>query len=234
MTRRQHCRLPIANSQVGRSIVSCLLPTTLCILLLLLAPGSWLLTPVLGQSATATLSGTVEDTNGAIIPGVRLTLANINTKASRQATANSEGSFVFPLLPPSSYTLTAEGQGFAPIRVENIILNVGDQKALQIQLKAGDVNAQVTIDSDVETVRTDGSVGTVVDRQFVANIPLNGRSLQALIQLAPGVVLTQALGSSGGSTGGTQFSVNGQRTTANYFMVDGVSANTGMAVGRGS
>src|ERR1051325_9275745 len=228
MTRRQHCRLPIANSQVGRSIVSCLLPTTLCILLLLLAPGSWLLTPVLGQSATATLSGTVEDTNGAIIPGVRLTLANINTKASRQATANSEGSFVFPLLPPSSYTLTAEGQGFAPIRVENIILNVGDQKALQIQLKAGDVNAQVTIDSDVETVRTDGSVGTVINRQFVSNIPLNGRSLQALIQLTPGVVLTTA-NSSGNATGGGQFSVNGQRITSNYFMVDGVSANTGIS-----
>ena len=77
------------------------------------------------------------------------------------------------------------------------MLNVGDQKALQIQLKAGDVNATVTIDSEASTVRTDGSVGTVMDRQFVANMPLNGRSLQALIQLTPGVVLTTI--STGGS-----------------------------------
>jgi hypothetical protein len=120
-----------------------------------------------------------------------------------------------------------ERQGFSPVEVPDVVLNVGDNKSLQIQLKAGDVNAQVTIDSEAETVRTDGSVGTVVDRKFVANMPLNGRSLQALIQLTPGVVLTST-NSLSSATGNGQFSVNGQRVTSNYWMVDGVSANTGM------
>src|ERR1051325_2599083 len=179
---------------------------------------------VLAQSGTATLSGDVVDQNGAVVPGAAVKIVNTATAFSRQTTTSDAGAYVFPLLPPGAYNVTVQRDGFSPVRVEHVVLNVGDQKALQIQLKAGDVNAQVTIDSDAETVRTDGSVGTVVNRQFVANIPLNGRSLQALIQLTPGVVLTRA-------GEGSEFSVNGQRTTSNYFTVDGVSANTGMAAG---
>ena len=177
------------------------------------------------QSATATLSGTIVDQNGAVVPGVLVTISNKGTAAQRQVTTSEDGSFVVPLLPPSTYLINTRRDGFSPVEVRDVVLNVGDRKSLQIQLKAGDVNAQVTIDSDAETVRTDGSVGTVVDRQFVANIPLNGRSLQALIQLTPGVVLTPTFT---GSTNTGQFSVNGQRTISNYYMVDGVSANTGI------
>src|ERR1051325_4504110 len=197
----------------------------LCVLL------SGLFVPsVYSQSATATLSGTVEDEQGAVIPGVTVAILNIDTSLRREATTSESGSFTFTLLPPGRYTITGQRQGFSPLRVENIVLNVGDQKALQIQLKAGDVNATVTVDSSAETIRTDGSVGTVVNRQFVANIPLNGRSLQALIQLVPGMVLTSNTGT---STSGAQFSVNGNRTTANQFIVDGVSANTGIRTSGG-
>src|ERR1051325_4414997 len=179
-----------------------------------------LLPSVHGQSATATLSGTIEDTNGAIIPGVAVTVTNTATAMERKTVTSEQGYFTVPLLPPGAYTVRAERDGFAPVEARDVVLNVGDQKSLQMQLKAGDVNAQVTVDSDAETVRTDGSVGSVVDRQFLANIPLNGRSLQALIQLTPGVVLTP-INTNGSATGNAQFSVNGQRTTTNYFMVDG-------------
>jgi hypothetical protein len=217
----------LLDIELTRGISFRTLATAFCLLLLPITYHSALITAV-AQSATATLSGSVEDTNGAIIPGAQVTIENVATRMRRQAKTNDGGLFTVPLLPPGEYTLTVECQGFAPVRVEKVVLNVGDQKALQIQLRAGDVNAQVTIDSDAETVRTDGSVGTVVDRQFVANIPLNGRSLHALIQLTPGVVLTASPNVS--STSGASFSVNGQRNTANYWMVDGVSANTGMAV----
>jgi hypothetical protein len=133
------------------------------------------------------------------------------------------------LLPPSTYIINTRRDGFSPVEVRDVVLNVGDQKALQIQLRAGDVNAQVTVDSDAEAIRTDGSVGTVVDRRLVANMPLNGRTVQSLIQLTPGVVLTQALSSA--QDGAIRFSVNGQRTTSNYFMVDGVSADAGISAG---
>src|SRR5713101_8974837 len=99
----------------------------------------------LGQSASATLSGTVEDERGAVIPGVSVTAVNTGTQLSRDAVTNDQGYFTIPLLPPGAYTLKAHAQGFAPVEFPNVVLNVGDQKSLQIQLKAGDVNATVQV-----------------------------------------------------------------------------------------
>src|SRR6266404_3818028 len=135
------------------------------------------------QSASATLSGTVEDQNGAVVPGATVTAENKATGLKRQATTNDEGQFTIPLLPPSTYTVTAQAGEFSPVQISNVVLNVGDQKALQIQLKAGDVNAVVTVEAEASIVRTDASVSTVIDRQFVANLPLSGRSFQSLIEL---------------------------------------------------
>jgi hypothetical protein len=175
------------------------------------------------QSATATLSGTVTDQNGAVVPGAKITVVNVGTRLQREATTNGEGYFVVLLLPPSNYKVRVEGQGFTPAEIESVILNVGDQKALQIQLKAGDVNATVQVINEAPLIDESPAVATVVDRQFVGNLPLNGRSFQSLIALTPGVVLTKANVSEQG-----QFSVNGQRANANYFTVDGVSANVGV------
>src|SRR5262249_32131031 len=92
-----------------------------------------------------------------------------------------------------------------------------------IQLKTGDIKEVVNITGEAPLINESPAVGTVVDRQFVANIPLNGRSFQSLITLTPGVVAVP--GAVTGQQG--EVSVNGQRTEANYYMVDGVSANTG-------
>lgn len=177
---------------------------------------------VRAQSASATLSGTVIDQNGASVPGVDISVVNEATAIERTAKTGGNGEFAIPLLPPASYVLTARREGFSPVKIA-VLLNVGDQKGLQIQLKAGDVNAQVTVDSNADTVRTDAAVATVVDQQFVSNIPLNGRSFQTLIALTPGVTIAPSSTARPG-----QFSVNGQRTNANYFQVDGVSANFGI------
>jgi hypothetical protein len=144
-------------------------------------------------------------------------------------TTSELGSFTVPLLPPGTYTIKARGNGFTPIEIPNVTLNVGDQKSLQIQLKAGDVNATVTVDSSAEAIRTDAAVSTVVDRQFIEHIPLNGRSFQSLILLTPGVTTNspQSLAQVG-ATG--EFSVNGQRTESNRYTVDGISANNGTFV----
>ena len=173
-----------------------------------------------GQSSTATLSGTVEDANGQIIPNAAVTLTDPAKGLRRTAATNDSGYFTFVLLPASTYTLLVEQTGFGRAQFENIVLNVGDQKALKVELKVGDVTAQIEVRPDETLVRTDGSVGTVVDRQFVANIPLNGRSFQSLLDLTPGIVFVPA------AAGGGQFSVNGQRPNTNNFTVDGVSANT--------
>src|SRR5713226_4557563 len=106
---------------------SLLLVARYLLLCLLLTSGFCLLPAAFGQSATATLSGTVVDQNGSVIPGVEITMVNTGTSLQRHATTNGEGYFTVPLLSPGIYTVTARGQGFAPIEVPNVILNVGDQ-----------------------------------------------------------------------------------------------------------
>src|SRR6266511_744023 len=177
------------------------------------------------QSTTATLTGTVEDQNGAVIPGVTITIQNTATSFERQTVTSDAGGFIVPLLPPGNYTVTVKRDGFTPVEIRNVILNVGDQKALPIVLKAGAVTETVLINADAPLINESPTVGTVVDRQFVENLPLNGRSFQSLITLTPGTVLTRASAEESG-----QFSVNGQRPNANYFTVDGVSANIGVSI----
>jgi hypothetical protein len=181
----------------------------------------------LAQSSTATLSGTVTDPNNAVVPGAHVTATNNGTGLKREATTSGSGTFTIPLLPPSTYTVLIENQGFTPAQINDVVLNVGDNVALNIQLKIGQVGATVDVKNEAPLINESGAVGTVVDRQFVENIPLNGRSFQSLITLTPGVVVVpNAVTNTGG-----QFSVNGQRASANSFMVDGVSANFAGAPG---
>jgi len=214
-------RKPMKARRPGLFVSRSLLAVSVCFV----AAHFWL-PAALGQSVNATLSGTVTDQNGAIVPNINVIVLNLSTATKRETTTNEQGSFTVPLLPPGTYTVKVSGSGFTPIEIPNVVLNVGDQKALQIQLKAGDVNAQVTVDSSAETVRTDPAVATVINRQFVSSIPLNGRSFQTLIALTPGVNITASNQENPG-----QFSVNGQRTSTNYFQVDGVSANFGITAG---
>lgn len=179
------------------------------------------------QGATATLSGVVIDQAGAVIPGANIAVINIAQGFQRTTTTNDEGIFVVPLLPPGNYTVKAEHEGFTPAEFRDVILNVNDQRTIKLSLKVGNITNQTVDVLDSPTLIDESpAVGTTVDRQFVSNLPLNGRSVQPLINLSPGIVLTKAT-----STEAGQFSVNGQRANANYFTVDGVSANIGVSTG---
>src|SRR5260370_13728824 len=153
---------------------------------LLLIAAHCLLLTAFGQNATATLSGTVTDQNGAVVPGVSITVLNLSTALKRQATTTEQGYFTIPLLPPGTYSVKGQGQGFTPIEVQNVVLNVGDRKSLQIQLKAGDISATVQVVNDALLINESPAVGTVIDRNLVANLPLNVRSVNTLLQLTPG------------------------------------------------
>lgn len=178
------------------------------------------------QTVTATVSGTIVDQTGSVVPGVRVTLMNESTSLRRETATNDSGYFTVSLLPPGTYTLTGIRGGFRAVVINNIVLNVGDVRAVKIDLKVGDVNETVDITAQASLTNESTAVATTVDRQFVGNLPLNGRSFQSLITLSPGVVLSATNPSEPG-----QFSVNGQRSNANYFTVDGVSANVSVGGG---
>lgn len=190
----------------------------LCIFLLV-AP-SWLF----GQSAE--LSGYVKDPTGANVPNATVELRNQETGVRHQTTTNQEGVYSLPALKPGTYVATVQAQGFKTLTREAIVLNTAERASIDFSLQVGSASETVTVTDEAPLINESLAVATVVDRQFVENIPLNGRSFQSLIALAPGVVTTKTSFSSQG-----QFSVNGQRADANYFTVDGVSANAGISAG---
>jgi outer membrane receptor protein involved in Fe transport len=189
-----------------------------------LVSACWFTASANAQSPTATLSGTVEDQKGALIGDASLALINVDQVTQRLTTTNAEGSFVFTLVPPGRYSLTATREGFTPVEIKDVVLNVNDRVAITIQLNVGQVSQMVQIVDGASLIGQSPAIGTTVDRGFLQSLPLNGRSFQSLISLTPGVTIARTTNINTG-----QFSVNGQRTNTNYFTVDGVSANIGVS-----
>ena len=179
--------------------------------------------PLHGQNAE--ISGLIYDPSGLAVPNAKVTVKGRATGATREVTSNQEGLYSIPALSPGSYDLTVEASGFKSIHQNGILLEVDQRARLDFLLSIGATSERVTVEGSAPILNSsDASVSSVIGNRFVANLPLNGRSFSSLIQLAPGVVLTASNSYEQG-----QFSVNGQRPDANYFMVDGVSANVGPA-----
>ena len=175
--------------------------------------------------ATAALAGTVVDDNDAVVSEASVLVKEISKGIEKDTKTNRIGLFTLSGLPAGTYTVAVQHQGFATAEIRGVSLKVNDQLALKIHLKVGQIGETVTIYADSSIVQRSPAVATTLNRQMVENLPSNGRSLQSLISLAPGVIVTKPTFAEQG-----QFSVNGQRANANYFMVDGVSANIGVAV----
>ena len=176
-----------------------------------------------GQNAG--ISGFISDPSGLAVPSARVVAQSAQTGARRAVSSNQYGEYSVPALLPGAYELTVEANGFKTIHQSGILLEVDQRARLDFTLTVGSTSETITVEGTAPLLNTfDASVSTVIGNRFVENMPLNGRSFSSLIELAPGVVLTPANTYEQG-----QFSVNGQRPDANYFMVDGVSANLGNA-----
>ena len=179
-------------------------------------------TNLAAQTEKASVRGTVTDPSGAIVPAATVRLVDVDHGTRAQATTNSDGIYSFPEIAPGNYRMEVEKGGFKIIHLTGITANVQDNLEENFKLDFGTVSESITVEARRENINTiDGSVSTVVDSQFVENLPLNGRSFQSLIDLTPGITVVAG----GGPNVNGQFSVNGQRQTANAFYVDGVSAN---------
>jgi Carboxypeptidase regulatory-like domain/TonB dependent receptor len=201
-------------------------PRILLVSVLLLSP--YLAT---AQSTSASLTGLVDDPAKALIPGATITAINTQTGEKASTTTNKEGQYVLPGLNPGTYRIEVDKPGFKGIIEAGLTLHVQDAVQINFHMAVGSSSESVTVTADQINMNTqDGTVSTVIDQSYIANMPLNGRSFQDLILLTPGVVTnspqaSQTTGSGIGQTG--EFSVNGQRTEDNYYSVDGVSANFG-------
>jgi hypothetical protein len=181
----------------------------------------------MAQSTSATVSGLVLDPSGKVIAGADIEMVNDVTGVRYPGATNGEGIYQIPDLPPGPYRLQVSKVGFKTLIKPDIMLNVQDALAINFTLPVGAASETVTIEGGASMINTESAtVSTVIDRQFAENLPMNGRSFQTLIYLTPGVVVVPPNGADNG-----QFTVNGQRASSNYWMVDGVSANIGVGTG---
>jgi hypothetical protein len=176
------------------------------------------------QSTGATLTGHITDPSRALIVDAKVVAINDGTNVRYESTTNSSGEYHLTNLPPGPYHLEIGKAGFKTLFKPDLLLHVQERLNIDFAMTVGPVSEQVTVEGGAPLLNTETStVSSVVDHQFVDNLPLNGRTFQTLIQLTPGVVITPTRFDDQG-----QFSVNGQRADANYFTVDGVSANFGV------
>jgi hypothetical protein len=176
------------------------------------------------QSISVRLTGQVTDSSYARIVDARITAISAGTRASYETITNSSGEYYFSSLPPGTYRIEVAKTGFKKLIRPDVVLHVQDAVEIDFELTVGPVTDSIVVQAGAPLVNTESAtVSTVVDRTFVDNLPLNGRSFQTLILLTPGVVVTQTANDNQG-----QFSVSGQRADANYFTIDGVSANFGV------
>src|SRR5580704_11430807 len=173
----------------------------------------------IGQNAE--LSGLIQDPSNSGVSGTEVTIRNEQTGGRRNTSSNASGFYSLPALGPGLYRISIRAIGFETIVREGIKLETGENARLDFSLRLGDVRTEVTVHGDAPLINSENaSVGTVIDRDIIDQMPLSGRGIQALIELSPGVV---AVPVTAGDRG--QFAINGQRNDANYFTVDGVSAN---------
>ncbi len=178
------------------------------------------------QSTNASLSGRVTDPSKARITGAKVVAINAGTNIRNETTTNGAGEYYLPSLLPGAYRIEVEKPGFRKLIKPDVILHVQDVLDIDFGMTVGSASESITVEGGAPLLDTsDATVSTLVDNRFVENMPLNGRSFSALIDLTPGVVLVNNNFFEEG-----QFSVNGQRPDANYFTVDGVSANLGTPV----
>jgi hypothetical protein len=176
------------------------------------------------QSTNASLTGRVTDPSKAAVSEARITAINTDTNFQYDTASNSSGEYFLANLRPGSYRVEVEKPGFKKVIRPNLTFHVQETLEINFEMPLGEISSSITVGADQPPVeRQSATVSTVVDHTFVENLPLNGRSFQTLILLTPGVVVTATAFDDQG-----QFSVNGQRADANYFTVDGVSANFGV------
>src|SRR5262245_7004143 len=183
---------------------------------------------VCAQVTTATIAGVVQDASGAVIPGVSVTVKNLDTGITRTATTDEGGRYTVPDLTLGNYEGEAQLPGFQTEVRSGITLTVGRSAVVNFALKVGQLSDKVTITEEAPLVEsTTSAMSSLVDARTIRDLPLNGRSWDNLALLQPGVVTVGAgQGSAAFDFGtGTRFNVNGSRAYANSFLLDGTDIN---------
>ena len=181
------------------------------------------------QVTTGTISGTVKDSSGAALPGAMVVVLNDDTGITRTVESDGSGSYTAAGLNLGKYRVTVTHEGFQTAVRSGLELTVGQEAVVDVSLPVGTVTQTLEVNAEAPLIEsTTASLGSLVDAREIRSLPLNGRSYDQLALLQPGVSRTSP-GPTGGAAfafgTGTRFSVGGQRSVSNSFLLDGTNAN---------
>lgn len=184
---------------------------------------------VLAQAITGSINGSVHDSSGAAIAGASVTIEDlVHGVQARQVQSDSSGNYAAPQLQPGTYSVTANAKGFKSATMVDIHLNVGDTLAVNLTLPVGSSTETVRVAaSDVQVNTQTADESTLINGTQMVGLPLNNRNYEQLVGLQPGVAygggdqLYIGLSNPSGETNVVSFSINGQRSSANTWTVDG-------------
>jgi hypothetical protein len=182
--------------------------------------------PAWAQFDTGALLGTVRDASGAVLPGVTVTLRNVQTGVKATKTTDDVGAYEFFTVRIGTYTVSAELDGFTRREVPNVKVEVGARQRVDVELGVGPVSESVTVVGYSPLVETDSSQrGHVVSGDEIRELALNGREYSSLALKVPGVRQSALNKSTNSTPREGAFNVNGLRSTFNNFLIDGVDNN---------
>jgi hypothetical protein len=181
-----------------------------------------------GQATSGEITGVVTDSTKAVIPGVEVVATNTATGVSRNGLSEANGLYRIPLLSPGPYTVKASMTGFKTAVREGITVTVGQMARVDLTLEVGNISETVTVSGEASPIETEqGRVSTLVDSKRILDMPLNGRNIYTLMQLAPGAVNSTSTVQEADTNSA---SVNGGRANFNGYWLDGVT-NRGLSGG---
>jgi hypothetical protein len=172
--------------------------------------------PSYGQATTGSIAGRVVDPAGIVVQGAHVTIRDVDKGIVTAAVTNGSGEFTETALPPGLYTITIESAGFATATVPAFELNIDQKARFNIELKVGTVTTSIVVTESSPILQLQGAeTGQVMNSREITDLPLQGRDIKALMELAPGV-------GDGGGGNNLNLSVNGQREFSNSVQVNGV------------
>lgn len=145
------------------------------------------------QTPTASVTGIVQDSTGAVVPGAHITIMAVDTGVKRETESNTSGNYAVPLLNPGNYTISVTKDGFRPISRSGVTLFVDQTARIDFSLELGATSQTVQVAAEAPLVQSEqSSLGTVVQNTSIANLPLNGGYTSNLALLVPGVIPERA------------------------------------------
>ena len=210
---------PAKPTSMQARLLACIVSVVFVLILGLLATSQ-----LAAQIATGSLSGTIHDSSGAVVPGAQLTLTNNATGVPLATVSTSTGTYLFPTINPGTYTLKVTHAGFGDYVTQNIIIHVQQINNIDVPLSVGSQNQQVKVTAAAPLLQTqDASVGQTIEGQEINDLPLVNRNWTSLAQLNAGV--TTANPNFGAAPGSSYFNINGNIPWQNDFRLDGVDDN---------